>query len=60
MHALRKIPECLGFHLCGAYIKNNARRYGLLDLHDREEPTTQGIKQVNMEQTEWAKKQLNN
>jgi hypothetical protein len=59
MHALRKIPECLGFHLCGAYIKNNARRYGLLDLHDREEPTTQGIKQVNLEQIEWVKEQLN-
>jgi len=58
MKALRKIPECLGFHLCGAYIKNNARRYGLLDLHDNEEPTTQGIKKVNLEQAEWARFQL--
>jgi hypothetical protein len=58
MKALRNIPECIGFHLCGAYIKNDARRYGLLDLHDMEEPTTQGIKQVNLDQIEWIKEQL--
>jgi hypothetical protein len=55
MNELRKIPECMGFHLCGAYIKNNARRYGLLDMHDELEPTTIGIKDVNVEQSEWAK-----
>lgn len=58
MKALRKIPECVGFHLCGAYIKNNARRYGLLDLHDDEEPTTQGIKEVNLGQAQWIQEQL--
>jgi len=57
MKALRKIPECMGFHLCGAYIKNNARRYGLLDLHDDEEVTTKGIKSVNIEQAEWVSNQ---
>ena len=24
-------PGCVGFHLCGAYQRNRARRYGLLD-----------------------------
>jgi hypothetical protein len=59
MKTLRKIPECIGFHLCGAYIKNNARRYGLLNQEDEEEPTTQGIKKVNIEQNEWVQEQLN-
>lgn len=59
MKALRKISECMGFHLCGAYIKNNARRYGLLDLHDEEETTTGGIMQVNQQQAEWVRMQLN-
>jgi len=54
MKALRKIPECVGFHLCGAYIKNNARKYGLLDHLDSEEPTTQGIKKANLEQQQWV------
>jgi hypothetical protein len=57
MKALRKIPECMGFHLCGAYIKNNARRYGLLDQKDAEEPTTQGINRVNLDQMNWAMEQ---
>ncbi len=59
MKALRRIPECMGFHLCGAYIKNNARKYGLLDPQDNEEPTTQGIKKVNLEQMNWVHEQLN-
>ena len=58
MKALRKIPECIGFHLCGAYIKNNARKYGLLNQQDQEESTTSGIKKVNFEQTEWVKQQF--
>lgn len=29
--ALHKNPGCIGFHLCGAYHRNRARRYGLLD-----------------------------
>ena len=58
MKALRKIPECMGFHLCGAYIKNDARKYGLLNQKDQEESTTQGIKKVNIEQREWVRKQL--
>jgi len=57
MKTLRRIPECMGFHLCGAYIKNNARRYGLLNQQDQEEPTTQGIKKVNLEQIQWAQDQ---
>jgi hypothetical protein len=49
----------MGFHLCGAYIKNNARRYGLLDSQDNEESTTQGIKKVNLDQISWVREQVN-
>lgn len=28
-------PACVGFHLCGAYQRNRARRYGLLDAQER-------------------------
>lgn len=59
MKSLRRIPECMGFHLCGAYIKNNARRYGLLGPRDNEESTTQGIKKVNLDQINWVREQLN-
>ncbi len=34
-------PGCLGFHLCGAYQRNKARRYGLLD--EQERPDTENV-----------------
>ena len=33
--ALRQNPGCIGAHLCGAYLRNRVRRYGLLDEQDR-------------------------
>lgn len=36
LEGLFKNPGCIGFHLCGAYQRNQARRYGLLD--DQEVP----------------------
>lgn len=59
MRFLRRIPECIGFHLCGAYIKNKVRRYGLLDLQEQEEITTRGIKNVNLEQQVWYQDSAN-
>jgi hypothetical protein len=34
---LQENPGCVGFHLCGAYQRNRARRRGLLDEHERED-----------------------
>lgn len=34
---LHQSPGCVGFHLCGAYQRNKARRYGLLDEQERED-----------------------
>ena len=34
---LRRNPGCVGFHLCGAYQRNRARRRGLLDEFERED-----------------------
>lgn len=37
-------PGCIGFHLCGAYQRNKARRYGLLD--EQENPDTENVKLI--------------
>ena len=37
-------PGCVGFHLCGAYQRNKARRYGLLD--EQENPDTENVKLI--------------
>lgn len=39
--ALHKNPGCVGFHLCGAYQRNKARRYGLLD--EQENPDQENV-----------------
>jgi hypothetical protein len=42
--ALFKNPGCIGFHLCGAYQRNRARRYGLLD--EQETPDHENLAQM--------------
>lgn len=51
---LHKNPGCIGFHLCGAYQRNKARRYGL--LNENEDPDTKNvdlIKAANLEIAQW-------
>jgi hypothetical protein len=53
--ALREIPACVGFHLCGAYLRNNARRRGLRgpdETPDRD--TLAGIQAANREMEQWV------
>lgn len=48
MDALWKIPQVVGYHLCGAYIRNNARRCGFRDRENKLIPeTVDGIRAVN-------------
>lgn len=42
--ALHENPGCIGFHLCGAYQRNKARRYGLLD--ERENPDVENVEKM--------------
>ncbi|MEM9143306.1 MAG: agarase [Bacteroidota bacterium] len=54
---LFKNPGCIGFHLCGAYQRNKARRYGLLD--ELENPDVENIEQIkaaNQKINQWLDK----
>ena len=45
---------CVGFHLCGAYQRNKARRYGLLD--EQEQPDQKNvalIQRANQQIQQW-------
>lgn len=45
---LLQIPECVGYHLCGAYLKNRVRRSGFRDHRDvPDEDVTAGIRMQN-------------
>ncbi len=41
LQQLFQTPGCIGFHLCGAYQRNRARRYGLLD--EQEIPDSENV-----------------
>jgi hypothetical protein len=50
MDVLWDIPQSVGYHLCGAHIRNNARRYGFRDRENKLIPeTVNGIREVNAE-----------
>ena len=56
---LFKNPGCVGFHLCGAYQRNKARRYGLLD--EQEIPDAENvalIKAANLKVSQWMEREF--
>ena len=55
MRVLRDIPECVGFHLCGAYVCNRVRRSGLRDEQNQvDTDPINGIKAVNKKMARWV------
>ena len=60
MQSLQSLPNCIGYHLCGAYLKNQVRRYGLKDHRNNIDPSTADIQKVNMELDKWVQGMRNN
>lgn len=51
-------PDCIGFHLCGAYMKNRIRRKGLRDEDETpDQEVIEGITRVNRQAQEWIAEQ---
>lgn len=56
LQLLTQIPECVGYHLCGAYLKNRTRRSGLRDHRDiPAEQVIDGIREQNRRILDWTK-----
>ena len=47
LNRLLDLPSCVGYHLCGAYLKNNARRYGFRDARNQLEPHVAAMTRAN-------------
>jgi len=57
--ALHKNPGCIGFHLCGAYQRNKARRRGLLDEMEKPDTTQVNLmKAANLKISQWMDSQF--
>ena len=52
---LRNNPGCIGFHICGAYQRNRARRYGLIDeMEIPDQENVELITAANLETKLWV------
>ena len=55
---LRRIPECVGFHLCGAFMYNRIRNRGLLNLREEEDqPAIAEMQKTNLEVEMWLEEE---
>lgn len=57
LQTLQEMPNAIGYHLCGAYIRNKVRRYGLKNHQDEIDSSTKGIQEANLKIHEWIQKQ---
>lgn len=56
MRVLRDMPQCVGFHLCGAYLCNRVRRSGLRSEQNQiDAETIDGFTRVNRQTTRWMR-----
>ena len=58
LRVLREVRACVGFHLCGAYLRNRVRNRGLRGSDETpDQIAIEGISAANQEMKEWAKLQ---
>lgn len=52
--ALRDVPGCVGYHLCGAYLRNEARKRALRDAGEKADTAAvEAITRANQEALAW-------
>lgn len=55
--AMTGLPNVIGYHLCGAYLRGDLRRRGLLDERERVDASAIAeIRRANLSVAEWVKK----
>lgn len=56
IRGLRGIQCCIGWHVCGAYLRNRTRGFGFLDETDRADPDfIRAVERANRETEAWAR-----
>ncbi len=56
LDSLREVKGCVGFHLCGAYLRNKVRKRGLKDSTERPDvEAINGITAANRKMELWVK-----
>ena len=56
LRTLREIPGCVGYHLCGAYLRNDVRKRALRDAAERpDDEALAAITAANRETAAWMR-----
>jgi hypothetical protein len=56
IRTLRELPGCVGWHVCGAYLKNRSRNWGFLDEMEQGDPVfLRDVAQANAETREFMR-----
>ena len=59
LRALRELPYCVGWHYCGAYLKNRVRAEGFRNERDEPDEALIGpVRAANRETREWVERQF--
>ncbi|MGV3755945.1 MAG: agarase [Verrucomicrobiota bacterium] len=54
LEVLREVPGCVGYHLCGAYLRNEIRKRALRDAKEKpDEAAIEAISAANRTMGEW-------
>lgn len=57
LRRLRELPGCVGFHLCGAYLRNECRQRALREASEKPDETAlAAITQSNREAADWMRR----
>jgi len=57
LRTLRDVPGCVGYHLCGGYLRNKARNRGLRDAAERpDDEAIAAITAANREAAGWMRR----
>lgn len=57
LRRLRELEGCVGYHLCGAYLRNECRRRGLRDASEQpDDAALAAITAANREAAEWMRR----
>ena len=54
LETLRQIPGCIGYHLCGTYLRNETRQRALRDAFEKpDSEALKSIQEANRAAAEW-------
>ncbi len=57
LHRLREVDGCVGYHLCGAYLRNECRRRGMRDAAEQpDQSALLAITAANQDTAEWMRR----